>query len=223
MSQAVKQAEFAALLGVNRSTVTRWKKDGRLVMAGGLVDVEASRRAIADSSGGREDVKARHESYRHDAIAAAPGPSPQAAPEKRATAPDADATPAATEAVAAATPPAIPWPEGVETRSMAQARKETAAANLLEMEMAQKRGELIARNDVDAALKFVGATLRGLLDVFPDQIAPQVAPIMSLEECHAQLGEACRNVLVQLGEAIERQKAALDAAAAGATLAKGIK
>ena len=38
----VNQAEFARLKGTSCKTVTQWKKDGRLVFAGDLVDVEAS-------------------------------------------------------------------------------------------------------------------------------------------------------------------------------------
>lgn len=58
--QLISQAAFAKLLGVNRSTVSRYKADGRLVMDGKHVDVEASRQLIKDTSGGRDDVAARH-------------------------------------------------------------------------------------------------------------------------------------------------------------------
>jgi hypothetical protein len=62
---------------------------------------------------------------------------------------------------------------------------------------------------VDAALKFVGATVRGLLDVFPDQVAPLVTPVTDLAEVHALLTEACRNVLEDFGAAVKRQQEAL--------------
>lgn len=38
----VKQAEFAAMCEVSRKTVTKWKTEGRLVLQGSLVDVDAT-------------------------------------------------------------------------------------------------------------------------------------------------------------------------------------
>jgi len=38
----VSQAEYARLRGVNKKTVTQWKRDGKLVLGDGGVDVEAS-------------------------------------------------------------------------------------------------------------------------------------------------------------------------------------
>lgn len=55
----ISQAEFARTMGVNRSTVSRWREAGRLVMIGDQVDLEASRNMLARSSGGRDDVKSR--------------------------------------------------------------------------------------------------------------------------------------------------------------------
>src|SRR5579859_6990272 len=46
----VTQADFARIHGVSRKTVTRWKSEGRIVMAGDLVDVEASNASL-DSQG----------------------------------------------------------------------------------------------------------------------------------------------------------------------------
>ena len=60
MAATISQAEFARTMGVNRSTVSRWREAGRLAMVGDQVDVEASRTMLAQSSGGRDDVKARH-------------------------------------------------------------------------------------------------------------------------------------------------------------------
>lgn len=55
------QVQFAALLGCNKSHVTRLKQHGRLVLTtDGLVDIEASKARIAETEGGRDDVAARH-------------------------------------------------------------------------------------------------------------------------------------------------------------------
>ena len=66
MTDLVSQAQFARLENVDRSTVTRWKEQGRLVMIGegrkAKVDVKASRKRIKETNGGRDDVTARHNS-----------------------------------------------------------------------------------------------------------------------------------------------------------------
>ena len=58
---AATQVEFANMLGVHKSHITRLKQNGRLVLLeDGRVDVEASKLLIAETEGGREDVAARH-------------------------------------------------------------------------------------------------------------------------------------------------------------------
>jgi phage terminase Nu1 subunit (DNA packaging protein) len=91
-------------------------------------------------------------------------------------------------------------------KALAESRSAQAKADKEEMERDQLAGNLLAREDVEAAFKFIGASLRGLLDVFPDQVAPLVAPIQTLDGCHAMLSDQCRNVLVSLGDAIEKQQ-----------------
>lgn len=181
----VTRAEFARLKGWNRSSVTRAAKHGRIVMAGDLVDVEASEARLLGTSGGREDVAARHAAAR-----AAAG--------------------VVTEKVGAGdTAAAAPALRGVESRSDAQARKESAAADLLEIELGKARGNVINREDVDAAMRHLGAAVRSAMDVFPDQTAPLVAPVTSMDEVHSLLSEACRSVLEGIDHALARQQAAL--------------
>lgn len=64
--KAVTQAEFARLLGMNRSSVTRLKQAGRLVLTDdGLIDVDASRALMAETADpNRDDVAARHAATR---------------------------------------------------------------------------------------------------------------------------------------------------------------
>lgn len=71
--QAVSQAEFARILGVQRSYVTALKQAGRLVMnAIGNVLVEESKRRIAETGDpNRDDVKERHAENRGEATAEA--------------------------------------------------------------------------------------------------------------------------------------------------------
>jgi len=104
--------------------------------------------------------------------------------------------------------PAEPRPQS--SKSEAETRSAIAKADMEEMERDKLAGSLIPRDDVDAAMKFIGATVRSLLDVFPDQVAPIVVATNDLTECHAEITEHCRNVLVQLGDAIQKQCAALE-------------
>lgn len=88
----------------------------------------------------------------------------------------------------------------------ARAVREKYAALKSKAEYETIIGNLIPREDVDAALRFVGATVRSLMDVFPDQQAPILCAVSDIHEVNALLSDACRNVLVEIGSAIERQK-----------------
>ena len=189
------QAQFARLIGVDKSHVTRLKQHGRLVLTeAGLVDVEASRKKILATSGGRDDVAARWAAQRGAEVAEGQPPA-----DCRATASTRGngGNNAGTTGGAA------------ESRIDAQARKEAAAADLLEMEREQKRGNLIPKEDVDAALKAMGAAVRSAMEVFPDQTAPIVAPVLDLEEVHSLLAQACRDALAGIEHALARYQAEL--------------
>jgi hypothetical protein len=49
----VSQSEFARLKQVSRKTVSEWKREGRIVMVDGLVDVEATQAQLLRNSGHR--------------------------------------------------------------------------------------------------------------------------------------------------------------------------
>lgn len=175
MTNAVTQAEFAALMNVSKKTVTVWKQDGRLVMSGSKVDVEASRRRIEQTGGTRPDVAARHAEER----------------AKKASG-HVDENKSKTDA-------------GMRLQD-SRAVKEQYAALKAKAEYETLIGDLIPREDVDAALRFIGATVRAALDVLPDQTAPLVAPITSLAECHEAIADACRDALHSIGAAVDQQK-----------------
>ncbi|MDG4811914.1 hypothetical protein P8629_02740 [Hydrogenovibrio sp. 3SP14C1] len=61
MSNVVSKAEFARQQGVNKSTVTRWDKAGRLVLnERGKVLVSESIKLLAETDGHRTDLKEKH-------------------------------------------------------------------------------------------------------------------------------------------------------------------
>lgn len=52
----VSQASFAEIVGVSRKSVSVWKKEGRVIMVGKLVDVEASRIALQKFTSSRSRI-----------------------------------------------------------------------------------------------------------------------------------------------------------------------
>lgn len=188
------RATFARRLGVNKSTVTRAARAGRLVLTSdGLIEVEASLTRWKETMGSRDDVAARHAANRGAAI-----PEAQPGDESLAAAATDSATSVAT----------TPQPGG-ETRADALTRKESAAADLLEMEKAKLQGRLIPKDEVDTALKAFATATRSRLDVLADQLAPVVAPITAMHEVHALLSEYFRQVLAGIADDLQRHEASL--------------
>ena len=186
----MKKGDFARFLGLAPSYITALVKAGRVVTEGegrgALVKVAESVALIEATQAGRFDVARRHAAARRRGQNEAQGDAlvrstPENAPKRDSESRD---------------------PERLVD---AKTRKESAQADQEEMKAAQMAGNLIAREDVDAAMKFLGASVRAAMDVFPDQTAPVLCAVTDLNETHALLTEACRNVLHDIGVAIERQ------------------
>ena len=190
----MKKGDFARFLGLAPSYITALVKAGRVVTEGegrgALVKVAESVALIEATQAGRFDVARRHAAARRRGQNEAQGDAlvrstPENAPKRDSESHD---------------------PERLVD---AKTRKESAQADQEEMKAAQMAGNLIAREDVDAAMKFLGASVRAAMDVFPDQTAPVLCAVADLNETHALLTEACRNVLHDIGVAIERQQGQL--------------
>lgn len=144
------QSEFAALLGVNRSTVTRFKQSGRLVMVGDKIDVEASQARIAETADpNRDDVAARHASERGNKVSVAP----------------------VTEAPAAAAPEGRGDVIG-NSYQAARAVKERYAALTAKAEYERTIGTLVEKADVVAVVADVVVQLRVSLENMRHALAP---------------------------------------------------
>ena len=177
----MSKSAFARAQGWSPGYVTKLKQHGRLVLdADGNVQVADTLARIAATAGLREDVAQRHAATR-GGQSVVPG--------------GAGAKPGAPSAYG-----------GTESRAAAQGRKEAAQADLAEMERDRMRGNLIPKEAVDAAMRFVGATIFALLDNFPGQNAAIITPVTSVDETEALLAAACRDMQTALGEAIARQK-----------------
>lgn len=178
------RADFARRMGWNRSSVTRAVQDGRVVLAGDLVDVEASLAKIdalaSPSAHHRAHAQQLVEERAAKTVAALAAYAPQA------------------EEVAAR--------ESIEELNRrlkkAEADKREHEAEMARMERETMAGNLIAREDVEFALDDFGATLRSLMESLADRLAPVVHPLQSMEETHAALAEAAADVLHTMNESL---------------------
>jgi phage terminase Nu1 subunit (DNA packaging protein) len=187
----MKKGDFARFLGLAPSYITALVKAGRVVTEGegrgALVKVAESVALIEATQAGRFDVARRHAAARRRGANEMTGDATARSTPENAAKRDSES-------------------HDLERLVDAKTRKESAQADQEEMKSAQMAGNLIAREDVDAAMKFLGASVRAAMDVFPDQTAPVLCAVTDLNETHAMLTEACRNVLHDIGVAIERQR-----------------
>lgn len=215
------RAAFARHMGRHRSWVTRLAHAGRLVERDGLVDVAASLSAIEATAGLRDDVARRHGEARQgrksgaQAATGAPDASaprnppdrPPAGPQDGGGGESDDGGDAGDSLTTADDRDQLA--RARLAKVLADSRRVQAAADREEMERDRLAGALIAREAVDLAMGFVGGTVRAELDVFADQVAPLVTPMSALEDVHAALTEAARNIQARVAEAIERRMADL--------------
>ena len=190
----LRKSEFAAHLGLMPSYITALIKAGRIILdgegRGALVKVAESLALIEATQAGRFDVARRHAAARRRGANVGQGDALVRSTLENAPKRDSES-------------------HEPERLVNAKTRKESAQADQEEMKAAQMAGNLIAREDVDAAMRFLGASVRAAMDVFPDQTAPVLCAVSDLNETHAVLTDACRNVLHDIGVAIERQQAQL--------------
>ena len=152
-------AEFARFLGVNKSTVCRARKAGRLVIAAdGLVDFDASAARWHETAGGRTDVAARHAANRGAVI-----PKAQPAP-KNATARDSVSDAGLGSETASG-----------ETRNGAKVALLHYENATIKLEMALRRGLRVERAAMKREAQGLGAMLRAGIERVIDQTAPRLA------------------------------------------------
>ncbi len=180
---ALTQSAFARHLGVDRAHVSRLKKTGRLVMTPDgqrVLVAESEARIAATADPGKVAVAERHAAKRAGQAAAVDG---QKAAKTEAEPGEPDA----------------PEQPGTPDYQKARARKETANADLAEMEARTRAGQLMETAAVMAAVADAGTTFRTHFATLPTILAPQLAAmadenqIRLLLEDHVEqaLGELC--------------------------------
>lgn len=188
------RAQFARRLGVSRSIITKWVADGRIVLSGDMIDVEASQKRLEETGGGRPDVAARHAAERAEkrALPVSTTPPPPASP-----AASADSTVS----------------DGIgNSYQAARAVKEKYLALTAKQNYEAAARHLIPREDVDATLMALGATMRARVEAMPDQLTPIVAPPTDFDEVHAINSEAARALLAGMADDLDRARKALERA-----------
>ncbi len=151
-----KQAEFARLLGYDKSRITQLKRAGRIVMSpdGKRVDVEASLARMAETADpGRMDVTERHAANRQ-AAGKVSEPVPAPVPDMP------------TDSAMGIDPAG---------RAKAKALLMHYENGILKLEMALRRGLRYERSAVKREATSLGAMLRAGIERVIDQTAPRLA------------------------------------------------
>lgn len=168
-------------MGWHKSRVTRLKQDGRLVMAGNLVDVEASLARIKATRGARFDVEARHAAAR----AAKTGSQPDAGSRSAETDLDLDEI-------------------GRRTR-LAQMQEREAVARIRQREEQEQAGLLVRRASVQRAMADAAQIILNTAETLPDRVAPLLTGATDPNHIRAVL----RDEIEQLLDVTSRQLAEL--------------
>lgn len=181
----VTQAEFARLAGVNRSTVNRWLKNGRIEAdAAGRIDPEAAARLRLATESPEPHHQARKAQF-EDAREAAGEPTP-----------DEDSL------------------EGLGALGVALKRAtldlQRRKAELAALEVDQQAGRLVDRSDIDFVLGDLGATLRSLAEGIPDRLAGEIAAHQgNVGAIHKALEDAMRELLLAVSAQMQQRMEAL--------------
>lgn len=180
------QAQFARRLGVNRSTINRHIAAGRVVVVGKRIDVEPSLARLAQVTGTRPDVAARHAAAR----------TPEALPPQPQ----------------APSPAHEPLDDNTDGASFDRARYKAAAMQFensqIKLEMALRRGVRLPLADVKREAAALGAVLRAALERLVDQTAPRLAVMTATPAraalIHAELRQVRRTLRGEFPRALRR-------------------
>lgn len=198
------RAQFAARLGVARSTITRAVQAGRLVLhENGHILVEPSLKRWHETKGGRDDVAARHAETRGAAI-------PEAdQSQKNATAGRA----ASRGRNSAATEPLESTLEdtaGTLGRSAYKAMVLKYENDAIKLEIALRRGHRYPLAAIRHEALGIGGTLRASIERLIDQTAPRLAvlsdPAARLQLLQAEARRIARIIKHEFPRAMRRMQ-----------------
>ena len=178
--QAETQAEFSRRMRVNRSTVSRWKRDQRLELTeDGRIDVQASLRKLTATEGVLPANIARREQLAEQRAAPAAPSAPPASKDE----PEIEGM----EAI------------GIATKRAAL-RKLQAEADRAQMERDVQRGNLIERRDVAKDLADAVAVILNAAETLPDRLAPVLTGVAEQSTVRAILRDEVEQFLATVAE-----------------------
>ena len=184
MSELISQAEYARRMGWARSYVTQLKQEGRVVMVGNAVDLEASQALYAETSGTRDDMTVHHQDNRQTAANGAG---------------DANSSNMNKDIAR-------------EHKIISEARRIAAVADQEELIRDKMAGRLVDIDDVNFALNDYGATLRTLMENLADRLTPVIYPLQTIDEIHAAISDAATEVQNEIAHAMQRRSVEMMAA-----------
>lgn len=180
------RAEFARIRGCSQPYVTKLGHQGRLVLnAAGLVDV-ARTIALLDAT----DDPARGGDRTGKPAPAVAQTAASAPPAAAAVAGKGDDGPS---------PPFAPGESAAYKN--AATRERVAKARLAELELAEKAGNLVRRDEVETAVFGLARQAQEALDAIADRLSTQLAAESDPARVHQLLSEDVRRVMQQLAEA----------------------
>lgn len=192
----VNPAQFARLCGVNRSTVTRWLQNGRIVADhAGMIDPEAATRMRLATESPLPHHQARKAQF-DEAREAAAAPAPASAAQE----------------------PAGDEGEFTGMEALGQQLKRATVdlqrhkAEQAAIEIDKAMGTLVEMSEVQYVLGDLGATLRSLLEGMPDRLAGEIAAHQgNTNAVHKALEDAAREMLLAISEQMSRRVGGLTA------------
>lgn len=192
----MKQAEFADLCSVSAMAISKHKAQGRIVFHGGRVDPAAS---LAALEGHLDESKRRAALKRL-------GGAPEGA-ETEAVEPS--------EAVVGAD-------NVLDFPTSPMARKQLAEAQLRELDLAERAGQLVLASDVEAVIKDAVATFFAECDRRMKQDVDMIASDLNLtmgqaKDLRGLLADRQRRLRVAYAESMERAAAKAVRSNSGAT------
>ncbi|ANN70902.1 hypothetical protein [Bordetella bronchialis] len=189
----MKQSEFAALHGVSRKTVTKWKERGWLVFAGDQVDVEASNALL------KKYRVAGADSVTQAAQGNSQGNKPARA--RRAVTPkDAEVTIGDGETAGQAAERILLALGADMDMDEAKRVKENYLALQAQLEYDQAAGLVVAVADVSQAVAEEYAKVRTRLLAIPSEHAPRIQRLRTVQEVQ----DALHSVIVEALEELTR-------------------
>lgn len=191
MTQRVTQAEFARIARVNRSTVTRWIRNGRISLgADGRIDVARAMREREATESPMPHHQARKAQIDEQKSAGV-------APGSNGAAPPGNSGELTTDSSVAQISAGLK----LETYRLQKAKAEKAA-----LELDQMAGALVERAEVEFVLDDFGQVLRSLLESMADRLSgPLAGHRGDTNAIHKDLEDAAHDLLTEISAHMARR------------------